>query len=301
MTNRDKLKILEINRQDIQRNIEYARRFLKDFELTNLNETNADVQLSLQLNKSLAEFYSHADYNACIHISSMALEKYGATGDPYFVITHLNILGGAYSILKQYQEAESYFSKAIELARYEPSYAHLLVNIYQQITENCLQQEGAWDKALEYTDKSLELLDDYPKPLLLYRVFLQRGNIYFKMGRYEIALDYYDKALSGFAEDYELFLMATTYIAIGRCHLKDNELGLAKMNLLEGLKLGEKAGHPENTVWNNIYLAEVYLKENNIKEASNHANVARHIAESISSAELMAEADKMLMSTSVNA
>ena len=121
------------------------------------------------------------------------------------------------------------------------------------------------------------------------------------MGKYEIAMDYYDKALKGFAEDYELFLMATTYIAIGRCHLKSDELALAKMNLLEGLKLGEKAGHPENTVWNNIYLAEVYLKENNIREASNHANVARHIAESIKSADLIAEADKILMSASVNA
>ena len=301
MTKRDKLKLLEINRQDIQRNIEYARRFLRDFDQANQKETNADVQLSLQLNRSLAEFYSHANYNACIDISSAALERYGATGDPYFVITHLNILGGAYTTLKQYQEAEAYFSKAIALASNEPSYAHLLVNIYQQITENCLQQEGAMDKALEYTDKSLELLNEYPKPILLYRVFLQRGNIYSDQGRYEIAVDYYDKALAGFAEDYELFLMATTYIAMGRCHLKNNAVGLAKMNLLEGLKLGEKAGHPENTVWNNIYLAEVYQRENNIKEATNHANVARHIAESIKNVSLIAEADKILGEVSVDA
>ena len=167
------------------------------------------------------------------------------------------------------------------------------------MTENCLQQEGASDKALEYTDRSLELLDTYPKPILLYRVFLQRGNIYADQGKYEIAMDYYEKALTGFAEDYELFLMATTYIAMGRCHLRNNELELAKKHLLEGLKLSDKAGQPQNTVWNNLYLAEVYQKENNISEATSYAHIARHIAESINDTDLMAEADKILMVMSV--
>lgn len=177
MTKRDKLKILEINRQDIQRNIEYARRFLKDFELAHQKETNADVQLSLQLNKSLAEFYSHADYDACIHISSLALERYGATGDPYFVITHLNILGGAYTILKQYPEAESYFSQAIALASNEPSYAHLLVNIYQQMTENCVQQGMSgikrWNILIRAWSYSMTTLSLY-----CYTEFFCKGAIY---------------------------------------------------------------------------------------------------------------------------
>ena len=294
MDKQSTLGIIELNRRDVQRNHYFALTLLEKLNEAHGHETDPDVQLSLQLSNSLAQFYFYANYDASIDISSRAIEGFGATGNTTFVVMHLNLLGASYTALKKNKEAEAYYNKAISLAGNEPSVAHVLVNIYQQMTENNMKPGGDLNEALKYTGKSLELLNKYPRPVLKYRVFLQLGNIHCDKGDYPLALSYFDRALAGFSDDYEYLLMSLTYISMGRCHLVNNELGLAKRQLLEGLKLGDKAGQPENCALNNLYLAQVYQKENNMEEAAKYASVAQHLAKGINDSHLMAEAEKII-------
>jgi len=296
MDKQSTLGILELNRRDIQRNLHFALTLLEKLNEAHAHDTDPDVQLSLQLSNSLAQFYFHANYNASIDISSAVVERFGAAGSVSFVVMHLNLMGAAYTVLKKHKEAGECYNRALSLAGNEPNFAHLLVNIYQQMTESSIKTDDL-ETALAHAEKSLEILTQFPRPVLLYRVYLQMGNIYCGKSEFEKAMTFFNKALQGFTEDFELLLMSLTYISMGKCSLMNDDLDLAKKYLLEGLQLGDKAGQPENCALNNLYLAQVYQREKNMEEAAKYASMALHLARQIDDSALIANVEKIMAHT----
>lgn len=260
MTKENILEILLINRQQIQENSYYGLDFLEEQNKELANETDEEIQLVLQFNNSLAQFYFHSNYQKALEICVTAINRYPNSAYTAALAHHHSFAGVCHTFLAQYDKAEEYLNKALDLAeKVRAEKPNLVVAVLQSLFENSYYRKDAPEKSVSYLKKVLAVLIENHDTERLCGCQLQLGQHYYGQGDYVTALSYFNSAAIGFEDIMHLQNMAISYNHIGMCYLKMGQPDRAETALQKALSICFKAATPDNTARCKYNLAQVYV------------------------------------------
>jgi tetratricopeptide (TPR) repeat protein len=259
MTKENLLEILLINRQQIQENSYYGLDFLEEQNKELANETDEEIQLVLQFNNSLAQFYFHSNYQKALEICVTVINRYPDSSYTVALAQHHSFAGVCHTFLAQYDKAEVYLNKALELAeKVRDEKPNLVVSVLQSLFENSFYRKDAPEKSVSYLKKALAVLIENHDAERMCGCQLQLGEHYYGQGDYVTALSYFNSASTGFEDIMHLQNMAIAFSNIGMCYLKMGQLDRAEAPLQRALSICFKAATPDNTARCKFNLAQVY-------------------------------------------
>jgi len=296
MTKEYILELLATNRQQIQENSYYGLEFLEQQNKQLANETDEEVQLNLQFNNSLAQFYFHSNFRKSIEIALTVLNKY--PGSTYYAAVGqlYSFTGACHTFINEFEKAEEYLTKALEYADKVIEEKPLLkVAVLQSLFENSFHGKQDPEKAVAFLKQALAVLIEHPEPARLCGCLLQLGLHYLEQADYATALSYLNRAEAGYEQNINLQNMAIVLCSTGRCYYKQGKLDLAEKSMLKALTICHKAATPDNTAFCNFHLAEVYVAQKNWLKALDHAQNSQVIFEEIDNQIQLQEVNKLLI------
>jgi len=122
-----------------------------------------------------------------------ALKFAESSKDTIFTIITLNNLGDTYGTYLEFEKADYYLEKALELAL-EKDYKGELLKIYLNLANTKTDLEE-FDKALEYYEKALELNKIVRPNTPPFRITYNLGNHYLKRMNFQKAKEYFEESL----------------------------------------------------------------------------------------------------------
>jgi two-component system, NarL family, sensor kinase len=116
-------------------------------------------------------------------------------GDTTLVASQYMGLGVAFMNTEQYEKAEVYFSKALEILEGRPTQPSRLVSLYNRAGENYIQLHK-YEEAKKILDKTRVILEPYPDSELYAGYYLVEGLYYHHEGQYARAVASFDKGIT---------------------------------------------------------------------------------------------------------
>jgi len=212
--------------------------------------------------------------------SDLALEHFkkaemNATNKKWLVAIY-NLLGSAYHLKGDLENALLYFSKSLRFAEELGDKSSELAQLNNIAL--IFLKEGELDKALDYLDKSLELATNENDKASRYNNI---GVIYSDKGEYVKAVDYFKKAIESYTQCDSYVGSAQAMLNLGNTYRKMKDFNNAYFYLQEGLKMVQKA---EDKFWEAVGYGNLgwYFKDQgNKKLAKDYLSKAYEIFKSI--------------------
>ena len=190
-----------------------------------------------------------------------------------------NCIGNLYQLLKQYDEAISYFKESLNLEAELGNTLGMAIN-YQNIGE-CLEEQGELKEALENYRTSLTYNEEIDNDMGRVICKTSIAQIYLKQSRIEDAANFLESTLPMAQKLGDGFLIAPIYINLGWAQMSADQSDKAEANILEGLKIAEESNLPRQASRASHLLSELYQKNENHKEALNYTIKAQKLDEKI--------------------
>ena len=199
----------------------------------------------------------------------------------------LMAISTAYSSKRDYEKSAQYVEQIKELLpkikndRQRMNILNRIAGYYQEIQ--------IYDKALDYLDESLRLIQKYPlhdsiQPLLGYNAAL-RGFIYREQMNCDIALKYFDKAIEAYKQTQENHVrnanLSICYYNKGNCLLSIGKNEEAKLNYNKAIEYAKNVEAKSLIAFGQKGLAEAKTLEGNYKEAITLLKNAKSISEEV--------------------
>ncbi len=202
-------------------------------------------------------------------------------------VNALLTISTAYSSKRDYKKASEYVERIKELFP-KIKNERQQMNILNRIAGH-YQELQIYDKAIDYLDESLQLIENYPaqdsvQSLLGYNATL-RGFIYREQMNCEIALKYFEKAINAYKQTSEPHIrnanLSICYYNKGNCLLSINKIEEAKNSYLLSIDYAQNAQAKSLIAFGQKGLAEAKTWEGNYTEAINLLNDALSTSESV--------------------
>lgn len=202
-------------------------------------------------------------------------------------IDALLTISTAYSSKRDYEKSSEYIEQIKELlpkiknVRQEMNLLNRIAGHYQELQ--------IFDKAIEYLDESLALIENYPiqdsvQTFLGYNATL-RGFIYREQMNCDIALKYFDKAIEAYKKTLQESAMnanlSICYYNKGNCLLSLGKTEDAKGSYLESIAYAKIVNAKSLIAFGQKGLAEVKTMEGNYNESISLLKNASIISESV--------------------
>ena len=191
----------------------------------------------------------------------------------------LNSIGNLYLSLNQYDQAITYFERAIKLEGELGNTLGLAVNT--QNIGQCLEEQGKLDEALEKYRSSLDYNEEIDNDMGRVICKTSIAQILLKQDRPLDALDLLGPVLPMAESLGDGFLIAPVRINMGWAQLRLGENRDAEKSLQEGLALAEEFKLREASARANHLLSELYRDTEDFKKAFSHLTRANIIEEQI--------------------
>lgn len=238
-----------------------------------LNEEDTIGQGNLALIKGMCSVFEADFYNA---IEELLLSKdYFDTAEAYGgQMSAENLLSVCYRSIGQLEKAQVHMQgamKALEKVERGNPYWYFLPVTFYQAGELSVHIKN-YDAAHDYYEKGMQFADDNPE--LKGRLLSGTGNLLMLTENWELALDYFTKALVIIKNYNNHLLESKLYADIGNYYLKsgDHKSALETQNKSLEIRLAKNMVNPAIT--NYIQLAEIYLLLDNVEEAIRYGNLA---------------------------
>jgi tetratricopeptide (TPR) repeat protein len=202
-------------------------------------------------------------------------------------VNALLTISTAYSSKRDYNKASEYVERIKSLIP-DIKNERQQMNILNRIAGH-YQELQIYDKAIDYLDQSLLLIEKYPaqdsvQTFLGYNATL-RGFIYREQMNCEIALKYFDKAIKAYEKATEPHLrnanLSICYYNKGNCLLTLNKIEEAKTSFLNSIEYAQNAEAKSLIAFGQKGLAEAKTLEGKYNEAITLLNNARQTSENV--------------------
>jgi tetratricopeptide (TPR) repeat protein len=241
-------KVLEINPKSPRGIVRVAKLYQR---AQNFEEANKYYQQAKDIDATYAPAYrENAELNMIFKQSAKAIENWKksakiakASNNPYIEVTNYNNIGGTLIDMNQFEEAEKYLQKSIDLSEKNGKWSlrnkllsyRLMATLYDRtnrqkqagpiyekvnkaayelmdtnlICSNLvfhaayLEKQGNLNSAIEKTTEALHLIEPYGDKNSLMTTLLFHSKMLSKAGRYKEAYEFYVKAFILFQENYK--------------------------------------------------------------------------------------------------
>lgn len=202
-------------------------------------------------------------------------------------VTSLLAISIAYSSKRDYEKSLDYILKIEDfLPKMESEIQKMIV---LNRTGALYQDLKIYDKAIDYLDESIKLIQKYPRQdsvqtLLGYNSIL-RGFIYREQMSCDMALKYFDKAIEAYMNTLHNPIMnanvSICYYNRGNCLLTLNKIDEAELSYLKSVEHAEYIDAPSLIAFGQKGLAEVKTKEGKYRESIGLLQNAVSISENV--------------------
>lgn len=231
-------------------------------------QDNNELFQTQQLYDSAKYYNRIGNHDYAIQLLHTTIKIKGETNEDnppeYFKI--YNQLGIIYKIKGNLNEAINYYVKALKNTDNELNQAVIngnIANIYV-LMGDYLKANDFFGNALQ----SLQFSNKTSKFLRIVENYHNQGFNYSKLGKYQLAKQYYLKSIQ-VANDHEILDIGDTYYNCGIIYKQMNNINLAKQFLLKSLSINTKnfgKNHIKTTL-SLMYLADFYVEIENYKGA----------------------------------
>lgn len=245
MDSAELVKQIRANREQLSRNSPAALLELQRLKAISPQLMNEEVYLNLALNESLYYYLVKSDYKRSIDVSLAALATYTQSRYKSLVAMITRSVGQCYAHLGEFDLAERYLLDALNnLEDTDPSYKSNKALILHNLAMTCEFKGADLEKAIEYLNQALLLLDEDKDSTKQANCLMGLGNLYNSLNNLPKALDKYLQAAEIFETDTDLGNRAAAYSNIANCYLKMHEFDLSESYHNKALELRMKSEVP---------------------------------------------------------
>lgn len=151
------------------------------------------------------------------------------------------------------------------------------------------QQQGMYDKALEYYCRVLLFFEQVSDQEALAWSYVNVGNMLYAKQDYQKAKFYYNRALQFFIKDQDKYGQATVLSNLGLIFNEQNQTDSALYVFTRALGYGQDISHDTHIGLSYKYLGHTYIKLKNYNEARDYYNKALEVFKIIHDAERTGE------------
>lgn len=173
-------------------------------------------------------------------------------------------------------KSKDYAERALKMAE-EIQYAEGIATSYRNIG-NFFWTQGDYDKALEYSFKSLKKLEENEGSIReIARSYNSIALVYRDLKNYNSALNFFFKSLDIFKEIQDKERIGILYNNIGGLYVRQKKYREALVNLLKANKLFKQLNDQHRLATNLNNIGYLFLEEGNFKGAFNYLRKAYQI------------------------
>lgn len=218
------------------------------------------------------------------------LESIGYEGD--LLVQNLILRGNIQYYIGNYLEATRFNLKAIE---FDEKYGGSVntTSIYSNIGIYA-NVSGDYEKALEWYEKALNKIPEFPLSLEKAKILQNKGNSYIRINKLEEALEAFNQSLKISREVGNSNLEASVLHNIARVYEAKSDLLMTITFYQEALILREKAGLPFKKCITLISLGTIFIKTKQYHDAVKLLSEGLEIAENLQSKRIIIEAHSNL-------
>jgi tetratricopeptide (TPR) repeat protein len=256
MNHKIALEIIEANREYLLHSSSMALSNLanihKDFD----DIPDEAIVMSLALNDSIASMRFHAEYDKAITRSRLIIERFPDTEHRFFIALHLAVIGRCLAMSGDYLSAEENLLQVLQIGEneLEPSddTTKLNTDALHDLAMTIDMSNGDPERAIKYLDKAMKLLDGTSFEIRKGLCLMGSGNIKYKEGKKEDALNYYIRACEIFDTQYNFSNLGTAYSNIALCYSDLGQMEKAEENLMRAHELRIRTSN-HDTIANRYY------------------------------------------------
>ncbi len=204
----------------------------------------------------------------------------------------LGYLAKAYNSTGNYNRAIEIFLQQLEIAE-KKNLPRKLATALMNIGILYSQQQD-FQKALRYYMRSDSIIKANRFTDIAYNSFQNLGDLYDRINKLDSAIFYYNKALVKAQEDSNFYFLGATYIGIGNCNVKLNQLAIGKQNYFKAMQYLKLANEEDLYCEAANNLAKLYNAENKKDSALYFARVMFGLAKKDGFLSRMMDASQLL-------
>lgn len=175
---------LHIRLEDFKKALTYLEESLA------LSEANGGDGWMGELLADLCAAHFHlSDLDNALKFGRESAQVYEEAGDQYGVPIALNAVGQVYLEMGDYEQAQTYHLRALELCESISNFTETIQTLYH--LGKLFQAQDQIDTALDYLNQALEKASEMGAKLQVYRCHRALANLYQEIGDYKNALDNY--------------------------------------------------------------------------------------------------------------
>lgn len=262
----------------------FKQEFIKADSLLTLNlskESPRHLEGLTLYNKGIIQYYKQ-DFNKALELYLQAVEKIEESNKSEYLLPIYTNIAVIHSILKNYENAQTYFEKALFLSEEnESTRLQILVNL-----SNIYLEQKLYDKFIDIIFEAEKLAQKFNQKRTLSVIYNNLSN-YYSNGKsidqhidYDLSIRYGKKSAVLKKELNILNSLNVTYNNIGHSYLKKNQYNLSIKYLDSALP--NSKGVLKSYIYNN--LKESYEGLGEYKTAIEYADLNEHLKDSINDA-----------------
>jgi class 3 adenylate cyclase/tetratricopeptide (TPR) repeat protein len=246
---------------------------------TALNAHPQSDSVRVKILNQLCWYNRNNDFVKAIDFGKQAVEIAQKVKDFRGWAESLNFMGVIHRNMGDYNESNSYFFEALNLA--EKHQIKLQAAYANNNIGDALKLQKKYTEALPYAEKALRqflALQDKPGA----------GYAYIRLGEIYQNLKEYDKSLANLQESLKIRTqlsdnsnLITTYTRIGTVYKLKNELDISLDYFLQALKISEERDDKRAIAGCYDFIASVYLSKKDFDTAEKYALLSLSLAQSI--------------------
>jgi LytS/YehU family sensor histidine kinase len=144
-------------------------------------------------------------------------------------------------------------------------------------------------KATGLAERAIRMSDSMSWPKGTIDAYEVMGYLYESQGKYELALDYWNKVLDARKKSDQQEPLCTVIGNIGTVYYQQSDYAKALQYYLEALKIGEKIGNKEKICSNTVNIAAIYKEQKNYAKALEYLFRALKITEKANNPDQLAQ------------
>ena len=251
------------------------------------NDIEQKKRIILSYQKSAHIYYIYNNYRRSFEFLIKALnlsEKYDV--DFYYLHIYTNI-GNIYADLKNYNFAENYYLKALNLFSDSANIVPILINL-----GSIKDETGKQDSAFYYYNKAFQINNQKPT-LDRNIIFNNLGESYYSIKLYDSAFYYYNLSLEDAIKYNRNFIETASLGNLGKLYFEINKTDSAIHYLNMSNKIALENNYLRISVENYLLLSKIEETKGNTKKALEYFKTYAEQQDSIYNSEKIGEINQM--------
>lgn len=141
------------------------------------------------------------------------------------------------------------------------------IDYYLEIGLFNKDEKKFYNKAIDYTEKAIELAREKKNNSKLTECYLQLATIYYDIEKNDLAIDYYIRAINGYNKNFPLTNLALSYYGLGKCYLRKDNIRVAEIYFEKAALLYKKLNFTEAIELINLQKGIIQKEKKNYTEA----------------------------------